>query len=356
MAIVIHPSQIYEINYTKNTVPLRGVQYAKLEGAENEVYTFSTSIGTNPYDKDGNPIDNPAELSDEEYREGLLVKNNEANQNSIRTIPDSIEVETFKTIVEEEGGYEFPYRYRWLTFKYTIDFGEYSRVKSIMANAVTMPFQTNVLHLAVSSVTNSGALENGDNIFYDAVGSDFPKYNFGDEGETVENIFGNVAFSVDDNGVCTIYVKTYIVSEKYYQNVVYGLIISFGCVKKQQTTIEGGRGEEYFDLSEVESTASQEALATEIMADRRLPKPTVKLLCGLDEYYDENGNLVVSHEDSTKPMLISVGSIVIPYKQTVMGEAPIARDIGYAPKKFYVYNSRFVLQGAPFQELSLVGI
>lgn len=80
-------------------------------------------------------------------------------------------------------------------------------------------------------------------------------------------------------------------------------------------------------------------------------KETATVLCSIGEYYDENGNKVISTENSDK-MTFEIYDEVIPTYNTAYGEAPLSLKDG-KPKTFQVLGSKIYFNGAVWQELTL---
>lgn len=80
-------------------------------------------------------------------------------------------------------------------------------------------------------------------------------------------------------------------------------------------------------------------------------KETATLLCSVGDYYDENGNRVVSTETADK-MTFNLYDEVLPLYRTPIGDAPMSMADG-KPKIFKVLGSKVYFDGAVWQEISL---
>ena len=90
---------------------------------------------------------------------------------------------------------------------------------------------------------------------------------------------------------------------------------------------------------------------TGIIEDFKNGKETATLLCSVGDYYDENGNRVVSTETSGK-MTFNLYDEVLPCYKTPYGDAPMSMADGKA-KTFTVLGSKVYFDGAVWQEISL---
>lgn len=83
-------------------------------------------------------------------------------------------------------------------------------------------------------------------------------------------------------------------------------------------------------------------------------KETATVLCSISDYYDANGNKIISIETSEK-MCFDIGDIVIPYIYTPQGiDAPMSLNKDGTPKQFEVIGRRPYSEGAVWQELTLL--
>lgn len=83
-------------------------------------------------------------------------------------------------------------------------------------------------------------------------------------------------------------------------------------------------------------------------------KETATLLCDINEYYDENGSLMISANDTTKPMTFKIGNIV---KPKVFGanreDRPMSVKSDGTAKSFVVLGVEPYFDGAVWQKLFL---
>lgn len=83
-------------------------------------------------------------------------------------------------------------------------------------------------------------------------------------------------------------------------------------------------------------------------------KETATLLCDINEYYDENGSLMISANDTTKPMTFKIGNIV---KPKVFGanrqDKPMSVKSDGTAKEFIVLGVEPYFDGAVWQKLFL---
>lgn len=83
-------------------------------------------------------------------------------------------------------------------------------------------------------------------------------------------------------------------------------------------------------------------------------KETAELLCSIGEYKDTNGELAISTKDNDLPMTFNNGDIVVPYKYTARGDAPLStKKDGKTPKEFLVTGVEFIFDGAVWQKITL---
>lgn len=83
-------------------------------------------------------------------------------------------------------------------------------------------------------------------------------------------------------------------------------------------------------------------------------KETAELLCSIGEYKDTNGELAISTKDYDLPMTFNNGDIVVPYKYTARGDAPLStKKDGKTPKGFLVTGVEFIFDGAVWQKITL---
>lgn len=76
------------------------------------------------------------------------------------------------------------------------------------------------------------------------------------------------------------------------------------------------------------------------------------LLCSISDYYDEDGNLVIT-KDGSQSMIFRLHDEVIPYVYGVNGDVPLALNNDFTPKVFKVIGTNVYYDGAVWQELTL---
>lgn len=90
------------------------------------------------------------------------------------------------------------------------------------------------------------------------------------------------------------------------------------------------------------------------ISDYKNGKDKIVILCSIGEYYDEQGNKVVSTVDQGKNMVIGNGEKVIVMAYNGNGEdVPVATKENEKPVVFRVIKTKYVYDGAVFQELTL---
>ena len=97
-------------------------------------------------------------------------------------------------------------------------------------------------------------------------------------------------------------------------------------------------------------------IADAIIHDYVNGKETATLLCSISDYYDTDGNKVISTETDNK-MCFENGDIVVPYVCNAEGsDVPMSVTIDGEPKGFEVVGIRKYSDGAVWQELTLLEI
>lgn len=83
-------------------------------------------------------------------------------------------------------------------------------------------------------------------------------------------------------------------------------------------------------------------------------KETATIKCSIGEYYDDNGNLVISTKNNELPMLFNIKDKVIPYIAVANGGTePLSKKLNGNPKIFKITQIRPYFDGAFWQELQL---
>lgn len=94
-------------------------------------------------------------------------------------------------------------------------------------------------------------------------------------------------------------------------------------------------------------------MSAEIIADYKNGKETATLRVSVNDYYDDDGNLVLSINDPSKPMLFRNGDIVVPYVATPNGDRPMSILPDGTAKSFRITGVTLISDGAVWQELQL---
>jgi len=81
-------------------------------------------------------------------------------------------------------------------------------------------------------------------------------------------------------------------------------------------------------------------------------KEIISLKCSMVDYYDEYGNIAKSLTGAGNPMF-DIGDTVIPMKNTISGDSPMALDLNGNAKKFTIIAVELVFDGAIWQQLVL---
>lgn len=100
----------------------------------------------------------------------------------------------------------------------------------------------------------------------------------------------------------------------------------------------------------------------EIIRDRMLPRIIRKyqdghevwtIKCSTSDYYDTNGNLVISPKDETLPIAFKLHQWVVPYVFTSKGEVPISVKSDGTPKTFEIIGIDYSFKGVVWQTLTI---
>lgn len=94
-------------------------------------------------------------------------------------------------------------------------------------------------------------------------------------------------------------------------------------------------------------------MSAEIIADYQNGKETATLRVSVNDYYDDDENLVLSINDPSKPMLFHNGDIVVPYVATPNGDRPMSILPDGTAKPFRITGVTLVSDGAIWQELQV---
>ena len=107
------------------------------------------------------------------------------------------------------------------------------------------------------------------------------------------------------------------------------------------------------DNANTNGMLTTEVLANNILNEYRNGKETAVIRCSIGNYYDEEGNKVISIDEDSLPMTFSIGDIVIPMIYSVGGvDKPMSLYNGVA-KTFCVVGRKPYYNGAVWQELTL---
>ncbi len=84
-------------------------------------------------------------------------------------------------------------------------------------------------------------------------------------------------------------------------------------------------------------------------------KETATLLCDINEYYDESGNLAISTQDNDLSMTFNIGDKVVPMVYSANGtDVPMSRYNNGEQKVFTVIGTKMIYDGAVWQEITLL--
>lgn len=133
---------------------------------------------------------------------------------------------------------------------------------------------------------------------------------------------------------------------------IEGQFITTGEAISQKT----GNGNKTFSLPSNEliqkTNNNTSIIPQKVLSEYQNGKETAKILCSISEYYDENGNKVISTETSDK-MVFNIYDEVVPTYNTPFGDAPLSLAKNGKPKSFKVLGSKAYFDGAVWQELTL---
>ena len=94
--------------------------------------------------------------------------------------------------------------------------------------------------------------------------------------------------------------------------------------------------------------------SSKIISQYKNGKETATVLCSISDYYDENGEKVISERGGTINQKFSMYDVVVPMKYSKIGEEiPISRYQNGKRKEFYVVGIKLIYDGAVWQELTL---
>ena len=97
-----------------------------------------------------------------------------------------------------------------------------------------------------------------------------------------------------------------------------------------------------------------EYLYSVIKEQNKNGKETAEILCDINEYKDEGGELVISSKTNELPMSFDVGDVVIPMVFSQNGiDVPMSKYIDGSAKQFVVVKTNEEYDGATFQKLTL---
>lgn len=159
------------------------------------------------------------------------------------------------------------------------------------------------------------------------------------------------SFSVPLNGTYYHYIPTQL-------NIsFYGDIIKLDL---QNKTVAIGNGSYVmsFDGNELMQTTNSPTIKEKYQStinQYQDGKQTATLRCGIEDYYDNNGNLAVSKDrQNNLPMTFHIDDIVVPYIYGAKGEdKPLSLNKDGSPKTFEVLGKKIIYDGGIWQELSL---
>ena len=103
----------------------------------------------------------------------------------------------------------------------------------------------------------------------------------------------------------------------------------------------------------IQKRSYNETLASNVIKRHINGKEVFTLKCSVSNYYDTNGNLVISPNNSNYPAVFEKYDIVQPYTFTSKGEKPLSTNADGTAKRFEVIRVDFSYMGVVWQELTL---
>lgn len=147
---------------------------------------------------------------------------------------------------------------------------------------------------------------------------------------------------------------------KSLEITIYGDTISIDLTDSTKSYGSGGKpltlsGNELLqDNTTTYRVPTTEYLANRVISEYANGKETATVLVSVSEYYDDNGNLVISTKKNDLPMTFRIGDLVIPMVYGADGvDRPMSRYKDGSPKVFRVVGRKPYFDGAVWQELSL---
>ena len=96
-----------------------------------------------------------------------------------------------------------------------------------------------------------------------------------------------------------------------------------------------------------------ENLSSKILNKYQNGTEMIELSCIVGNYYDENGEKVISIDNDNLPMIFKNGDIVKPMRKSISGDAPISENENSESNLFQVISVGFEYNGAIYQKLVL---
>lgn len=172
-------------------------------------------------------------------------------------------------------------------------------------------------------------------------------------GETVtSSISGTYEGDISVSGDYQIYIP------KKIEITVYGNTIGIELKDENITINENGSNVVSFmgnELMQSTNKPSIEETYGEIISQWKDGKEVATIRCGIENYYDVNGDMAISNSGTRSlPMTFHIGDIVIPYVYGANGkDKPMSlKQDGFA-KTFEVLGKKIIYDGAIWQELTL---
>ena len=162
--------------------------------------------------------------------------------------------------------------------------------------------------------------------------------------------FGKITTSFD-NGKLEEYIAT---------SIEFELLGKCYTLNIEENTLTAKEGEEGAEITLNSNNFVQNKYKDDFQNDLRLlfkeyknGKTTATLTCAIGEYYDTDGNNIVSTKTTDKMVFEHYDEVVPMYKTTNGIDAPISLTEDYKSKTFLVLCSEIYFDGAVWQKLSL---
>lgn len=154
---------------------------------------------------------------------------------------------------------------------------------------------------------------------------------------------------LEGNFVEGLWVKSTPISSSPWSSVLYK--DAYGYLSLKTTTSIGQLNEEIECYTE---EYSSKYFSEKVIDRYKNGKETAEILCGINDYFSDVGDKVISDTGETGKMTFEIGDIVIPQTLSANGvDAPLSRYENGNPKQFEVVGAKFIYDGAVWQELTL---